>query len=515
MRIGPPGQTVRQNSDAMKSSSDVLALINRLEHRFPVSSWRAGDIDLWPVHRTRLYMNVTLAMLAAETTPAGPLTRRIRQIRQLARGIWSPRAAAWRDRRMNADLAAPAGAVCLSDGVSFTRIGGRWYDRVMDPLVESLELHGVRTLKLTPGTEIYEPRTVPSVFIQPMIDRSLAMPRRAAFPVHLPDFDAFQREAESIFGAHAPTRLWLEGQARRLHDLSTRYERLMAHIGARFAFVNTFYSFQGFAFVQAAHRREIPCADLQHGLQGDQHGTYGSWANIPATGYSTLPREFWVWSDEELRTINAWRNGTPCHAARVTGNLWRDRWFDDNDPMVGHHVAEARAARRGDRPQALVSLAWGLADEETDKIIRAAKLSGQSMNWWWRLHPVEAHLWRDFSARLERAGLDGGAVEFATMQPLYALIRASDVTLAHSSTVIQEAAVFGVRSVVTADYGTELHANLLSSGMALHAVDDAAIAHAAMTLARQEKGPALRSTNGGIDAAVSAWMTGACPGGSA
>ncbi|WP_271008556.1 hypothetical protein [Paucibacter sp. B51] len=489
----------------MKSSSDVLALINQLEHRFPVARWRAGDIDLWPVYRLRLYMNVTLSMLAAETAPTGTLTRRARQLRQLARGMWAPRAAAWRDRDMNASMSAPAGAVCLSDGVSFTPVDGRWYDRIMDPVVESLGRRGIRMLKLTPGSNIYLPRTHPSVLVQPQIDRSLAMPGRSSPALDLPAFESFQ-EAAAAFGAHVPTRAWLNGQARRLNDLANAFARIMVRVGAGHAFVNTYYSLQGFAFVLAARRCGIPCADLQHGLQGDHHGAYGSWINVPTEGYSTLPTEFWVWSEEERRAIDAWRAGTSNHAPRITGNFWRDRWFDDSDPMVARDVARARTMRVDGRPQALVSLAWGLASEETDKIIRAARLTGDRMAWWWRLHPVEAHLWRDFAARLTSAGLDGGTVEFATTHPLYALVRGSDVTLSHSSTVMQEAAVFGVRSVVTADYGTELHANLLDSGMALHATTDEAIANAALRLAAQQKRTASRPNECGIDSAVDAWL---------
>jgi glycosyltransferase involved in cell wall biosynthesis len=78
-------------------------------------------------------------------------------------------------------------------------------------------------------------------------------------------------------------------------------------------------------------------------------------------------------------------------------------------------------------------------------------------------------------------------VQQATELPLHALLRATDVALAHSSTVVQEAAAFGVPSVVTSDYGAELHANLLQGGQALLATDDAAIADAVVQLARRRR----------------------------
>jgi UDP-N-acetylglucosamine 2-epimerase len=126
----------------------------------------------------------------------------------------------------------------------------------------------------------------------------------------------------------------------------------------------------------------------------------------------------------------------------------------------------------------LACLSWGLADEETEKLIQAARMCGPDVAWWWRLHPVESGKRSAFAARLQQQGLDGSQVGAATDLPLYALVRSADVTVAHSSTVIQEAAQLGVPSVVTSDYGAEFHAGLVHAGQALKATTPAAIAEA-------------------------------------
>lgn len=491
----------------LKSSSDVLAAINELEHRHPVQHWRAGDIDLWPPYRIRLYMNVTLAMLSQDPPP-GPLLRRARLAQRLLRAAWRPRAHGWRDRRMQADANRPAQAVCLSDGTSFALLDGCWHDRVMDPLVSALAQRGRRALKLTPGSESHVPRALPSLFVQPTIDSLMVQGGRHAVPVHLPGFDAFATDAAARFTCpgHVPTRAWLVQSAGRIDLIANAFARMIDRAGATQAFVNTYYAIEGFAFVQGARRSGARSADLQHGLQGPHHGAYGAWAAVPPQGYSTLPDEFWVWSNDEAQAIDAWRTGCSCHAPRIIGNLWQQRWLGGGDPIVERYVALAREARRVDVPQALVSLSWGLADEETDKIIRAAKRCGDRVGWWWRLHPLQAHLWRDFARRLVQAGLDASGVQQATELPLHALLRAADVTLAHSSTVVQEAALFGVPSVVTSDYGAELHAKLLAGGQALLATSDAAIADAVQRLLQH--GPVAPSTaaaDDGLERALDAW----------
>lgn len=468
----------------MKSASNVLDAINELEHEFPVHAWRSGDTHLWPTYRVRLFMNATLAILSS-----GPAPTRCQRLTDLAgraiRALWRVQIAGWRDRAMNAHLRPGTCAAFLSDGVSYIKLGDRWFDRVIDPLAMALSERGLGVLKLTPHTEAHVPRLVPSHFVQPEIDRIKLLAGRRVVLTDLPQYDAFMAQARARFGAHAPGREWLMQQAARLEALSRWYFRMLSQSGAENALVSNYYSLEGMAFVQAARRLGARSADLQHGLQGDHHGAYGRWANVPPEGYSTLPDEFWVWSNDEARAIDAWRQLRNTHRPRVIGNLWRNRWFDDADPLVTAFVQQARALRRGHARQALVSLSWGLAEEETDKLIDAATRCDPSIGWWWRLHPVEAHRRSEFAARLARNGLDSSLVRQATDLPLYALVRAADFTLAHSSTVIQEAAVFGVPSIVTSDYGAEIHADLVASGMALHATRRETIAAAVGELARR------------------------------
>lgn len=468
----------------MRSASDVLDAINGLELAFPVQKWRAVDIDLWPVYRTRLFMNVTLAILSQESS-ARPAEHLRRIAARIARALWQVPLAARENRLMNAVTAGGTAAVFLSDGISFARLSGKWYERIVDPIVAALHSRGQRTLTLTPLADVHIPRAMPSRFVQPSIDRVKILASLRRIDVDLPEFEAFLARARAVFGEHAPSRRWLVAQAKRVNALADWFARILSQSGATRSFVNNYYSLEGFAFVLASRRAGLVCADLQHGLQGRHHCAYGRWEGVPSNGYSTLPDEFWVWTDSEAEAINAWRGSRPDHAPVVTGNLWRKRWLDDADPLVSACLKEARRLRAAppSRTQVLVTLSWGLASEETDKILRAASLSGPEVAWWWRLHPVEAHRIAEFEAALGRHGLDAGHVREVTDLPLYALIRAADMAVAHSSTVIQEAAIFGVPSIVTSDYGAEIHAHLIEHGMAVKATSDIDIARSVQQMA--------------------------------
>ncbi len=468
----------------MKTSAQVFDAINALERRFPVHRWRCDDIDLWPTFRFRLFGNALSKVLLNSEEPAaagvGALARRA------SRALLRVPYASVRDWKHNARVGAGSAAVFFSDGMSFVRLGNAWLDRVMDPVIQSLEQRGLSTLKLTPLAEAHVPRLVPSRFVQPSIDRIklTASPRT---DLDVQEFDAFIAAARQSFGDAVPPLRWLSKQAGRMHALARWFGRTLARTGPSHVFVNTYYSLEGLAFVQAARRLGIRSIDLQHGIQGEHHIGYARWMSVPSQGYSNLPDEFWVWGNAEASVIEAWQPGRAQHVSRVTGNFWLRRWLDGRDPLIARYLDEARALRAS-RPgvtQVLVCLSWGVPAEETTKLIEAARSGGPQLSWWWRLHPVQASQSGDFARRLERTGLDGSQVVAATELPLYALLRAADVHVAHSSTVIQEAATLGVPSVITSDYGAELHQGLIRSGVALHALDSGAIAAAVHELARR------------------------------
>ena len=482
----------------MKTSSEILDAINALELRFPVASWRAGDIDLWPIYRFRLYGHAIDGLLLTQAPP-NAFERWRRLADRAARALWRVPLAAWQDRGANDRLRSGTAAVFFSDGVSFTQLDGRWFDRVVDPVMQALDARGLHGLKLTPLAEAHVPRLRSSRFVQPTIDRiKLLATRRQPPPLHLPQFDAFEHAARASFGPLVPSRAWLQVQATRLEALAAWFGTWLDRSGARHAFVNTFYSLEGQAVVQAARRRGLHSIDLQHGMQGPHHAAYARWPVVPDGGYSTLPDEFWVWGDEEAKAIDNWSGKLPRHRPRITGNYWLQRWRDDSDPLIAACLAKARALRAPAATQVLVCLSWGLADGETEKLLQAARLCDASVAWWWRLHPVESSRRAEFAARLRQHGLDGSRVGTTTDLPLYALVRSADLTVSHSSTVTLEAAELGIPSVVTSDYGAELHAALIQSGMAVKATQARSIADAVQLLATRPRGAASACAPAGL-----------------
>jgi hypothetical protein len=74
-------------------------------------------------------------------------------------------------------------------------------------------------------------------------------------------------------------------------------------------------------------------------------------------------------------------------------------------------------------------------------------------------------------------------IDAPTAVPLHALLRYADLHLTHSSTTVIEAAQFGLRSILTSDWGAELFGTYVESGWATVCVgDEAEVAEACGSL---------------------------------
>src|SRR6267154_6309654 len=109
-----------------------LTLVDQIERSFPVIGWRRGDLEVWPLARMELYLDMYWANAGRPRPELRPFPfRRLARIARPARNMW----------RSRGDLAhfvarpKPAHAIFLGDGVSPDLVDGGWRDRFGEPLI--------------------------------------------------------------------------------------------------------------------------------------------------------------------------------------------------------------------------------------------------------------------------------------------------------------------------------------------------------------------------------------------
>jgi hypothetical protein len=506
-------------SSAGVLSSDYMTAMADVEANFPVDRWRAAGTELWPMLRVRWFFEEFAAAHAAlRGVPPAARSSLLRSLPGRIGSRVSAYADLWRDSwqyRSGRDRGPPTrDLLLLSDGVSYARLGSDWLERFCDPIIARASQRGLTSLLLMPLYEVRRPRVTPARYVQPGIDVAsalgMALARVDAAQVDLPEHDAVLGVLRGRgFGVASLERGAIARDAARLQAVTSYYRRVLSRVRPKLAFIVSYYSLEGFAFVRACHQLRIRVVELQHGAQGDLHPAYAAWPK-PASGkFDVLPDVFWVWSASDAKVIHAWASGTR-HRALAAGNPWLDVWRAES-PWP---VAEARAAaaalreRAAGRPIALITLQFGLAPAaQVEPMAKLVAAAAGKVVFWVRLHPMMLGEREAVRAAFGDAGRF--VLDECTDLPLHAVLPFVDVNVTHSSSSIIEAAQCGVRSVITSAYGAELYDEFTDSGMAEVELGDVdALRELVLRLAAQRAASRDGAAGCDIDKALDELLTG-------
>jgi hypothetical protein len=477
---------------------EFLQWLQGIERELPVTSWRVRGIRVWPLIR----LSLSSTTFGAGSPRHGLTASRHQQLRHLTGGMLAWAGAYLGDRAANRRPAEPSDAVFLSYSTGRRPLmEGRRYDLRAGPFIELLAGLGARSLvwELSPFGDYNTPRYTPSFLLQPYL-----VALRAACQVvpvgddrveleSYPEFLARVREAGLRF-AHADV-----GRVRRdalfLRLLADRFRRWLERSRPRLGFVaNTSLPEQ--AFCLACRDLGITSVELQHGVQGDLHPSYGSWFAVPPDGWETRARFFWSWDQPSADAINRWTRYAPgWHLAIVGGDPWRDMWLGDehNSARISRDKVERRKAAAGGTHHVLVTLS-SQGPVVPRPVLDAVRLSPPGWRYWFRLHQVDQAARRPLAKKLVgEVGGDPALLEFATEAPLHALLASLHCHLTVSlSTVVAEAAAHGLPSVACAPEAADFFREQTATGMLAVAETPAEIVAAVQASLVQGRRPVSR-----------------------
>jgi hypothetical protein len=378
------------------------------------------------------------------------------------------------DRAGRARPDARADLVFLTHSTCRVLLGPSWVDMFSDPLADALEARGMRcaALEFLVGGEARFPRYRASQ----LVDAETAGAKlRAALDPRVwrknEEHDAmFRRLAEVLtelgLGQYAVDRRAIVARTLAIAGMARVFERALKRSGARVGGVVTWYHLEGMAFCMACHRVGIPVFDLQHGTQG-HHGAYARWTRVPANGYALMPSHFWVWREEERAEINRWAASVFGEdRAFVGGNLWLSATGRPSSKLAEYdRELRAECGARPNRKVVLVSLQDGRF-APSDEFARALATAPPECEFWLRLHPSMQRTREQVRGLFRVALRDRFELDRATDWPLPVLLRYSDAHVTLCSSVVIEAALVGVPSIVMDPVGVELFDAEVRAGLA-------------------------------------------------
>jgi glycosyltransferase involved in cell wall biosynthesis len=462
----------------VQQNHEFMALLGELERRFPVDEWTVDSVRVWPIARIHLYYGFFEHQYFGERPVRAGIVKVAdlpRLARRLGKSAWQYLQCSATDFRNTHYRNRPHDALFLNYNTYMTRLNGRWYSRICDPLVEQLSEKGLSSLMLTGGYEYATPRFTKSRFIQPhlVIHRLLGMAakrRRQDPPAMLREIEAHAK-ASGLFSPSFNLVTPVEHHARQTIGIARYFKRVLSDVRPKVVFVTCWYGTESMACVLACNELGIPTIDIQHGSQ-DFHVAYDRWNRVPLAGFELMPTFFWCWSESEASTIRKWAGERDVHQPIVGGNPFLERWIAGDDALVRAYdasVARLKEPSRG-KVQVLYTLNGSTKDEIKTivDIIEAVNQSGMESHFWIRLHPIALDQKGLVRKTLEEHGLRNVDVENATTLPLYALLRHMDVHITEFSSVVIEAQAFGVPSV-TGEQGIIWFPSQVATGWAVMA----------------------------------------------
>jgi hypothetical protein len=442
-----------------------MAVLNEIEDRLPVDEWCIDDIAVWPLVRRDVAWGLDDA--AALSMPRPRLAAVSHMARAGATALTTGLYVASRDRHRYGSPDGDVDVVMLGDTVSRTRVDGVWFDEFFDPVATALDAMGRSSTLLEVGRHIRVPRKRPAHSVQAHIDElkvrsMISLPARNA--ERLPGYDEFLGTMTSLGIAAGFDRTAL-GRRVRFVDLVARYFATILRPTVRLGMADIDGPV-AMAFYLACRRTGVTSVEMQHGVQGDLHWGHGRWKCVPRDGYALLPAVFWTWSGYEADTISRWSQPVSSrHRPVVGGRPWLDVWLRGADPVVASYDEQVAVLQRrtGARVNVLVTLQTGVVTREWLQRLVAAAGATPSWFWWVRsrasMSPAEAE-----AVREAVRGMHNAETEQATALPLYALLRHVDAHVTAFSSVVIEAAAFGVPSVATDPDAATWFPNLVGSG---------------------------------------------------
>lgn len=438
----------------------VMTIINQIEEQFPVDRWSINGLNLWPLLRIRMGFSLQYVEQNLYSSKQSLFTN----FRQVLNGIFSDYRISYGNPSIDQNR---VDFLFLSD-TAYRRfqVDGKWYDTCFSMLGELCGCNGLKSLILqTASTHYYRQPTFEKTF---NIEFDL---EKQALKTIIENGFAFLGAPNTDWQQYERLRLYLKEQGAEscfipfnqirfryclLSGFEKYFRNILNKVQPRACLTICYYGLRQMAFILACKQLGIPVFDIQHGAQGEFHVAYGRWKNLPVNGYELLPDYFAVWSDREKRVIDRWADGFN-HRPIIIGNLERLRYLDSEKIEFKKSFVKRYDYYDDYRYHVLLTLQpdYLLPDYMQEVINETTHI-----HWWVRLHPLMVKDCERFYSQWENMNLINVTCRELETIPLHGLLEMVDMHVTHSSSVVIDAGMHSIASIVTSTLGRELYGDI-------------------------------------------------------
>lgn len=432
----------------MLTQQEKKVFLNQVEISHSPQLWNLYGLDVWPLIRKQVLF---LSYDKVKTTTFSPL--QILRLDKILRQL----------RNTLSLLFRKSEAKYLVVSSDSKRKEGQ-ENSFVSFLLEELKIdeRDIELLEYNKKKDLTVPDTKYKVFhLQYFFEIFARLSRPGAQAEKLESFEQVESIAAScdrsllkVFNQKKVTRV--VKKMRAYSDLFSR--TLKNRTSLKAILMEQYYTEYNMALVNAARLAGKPVVEFQHGVQNALHLTYGSFENVPAKGFNTVPDIFWVWTNYEQSLLNKWMDATECHRT-----------------YVGGFTTVSKAENPEPKPKAKKSILFTLqpiGKPISTKLAEAINCTWQKYDWLFRFHPNQLQNKSEINLLLKDFDL-ADKVEYKTSSSnsLGAVLSNVDLHITMSSSCIIEAAVLGVPTIIVGEKGWEYYNDRLEDLQAQYILD--------------------------------------------
>lgn len=435
---------------------EVVELLNTLEQKFPVHTWKMDDIHIWPLVKFEIFSSwrknqyetsihhFNKKQYNKKSTIKKSLVSLISSIAKIIALKLSKR------KKLDLLLAGAEGHRVTYD----EKFINRYYFPIEKELAKkrvntlSLEYHSRNINKNYPPNILFIEDYLPYYNFLNLFSKSKKFNTIPELYILLNEFNrrgSFTIDIQNLNKKILRNLKIIKSQTHFFNLILKKYN-------PKIVFTLCYYSSIMYSLIYQSKKMNILTCDIQHGGIGNTHPAYSHFSNVPEDGYNILPEYFWTWDASSENILNKWINNQKHHKVFNGGNPWISYILNDNK----------NTSNFPDKKIILFTLQLDLPEVY---ILKAIKETNADYQWWLRMHPrTLKNKQRLIDYLKEHDVLDRINIEEATNFPLPKVLSNTYVHISKSSGSVIEAAQLGVPTIVLDSLGADNYADYIDEG---------------------------------------------------
>ena len=437
---------------------EFASYFKELEQNYPVDQWRIGDIYIWPYIRIKLYLFLLSEQInrnkEVKVDKSSLISRKkikyrsFKKIVKLLKAIINHQVFFSKLQKKKIVFVGSHFHRVEEQGVAFNR----FFDSMVKSNHLENDVYFLEYQKIIENS--FNNKAIINLEKQinafKKINKIFKFKNETFKNVELYKYDLFLKQLKKDHIEIESLSLEIDnliGWVRKIITLSNFYIQFFKKVFPEKLIFCGYYGWDNlYAAIYSANKLGIKTIDFQHGPQTN-HMVFSEWNKIPNSGYSLMPKEYWVWDQESKINLEKWTSTRNDILVKLAGHSYLQYKKSRISKIKGNIVFSMQT--------------FPLERMIPKEILELIKV--WNYKWIFRLHPRNAFPISEIVAYFDRFGIKHSSyiLEAAYEKPLPETLLSASLHFSAFSGCTLEARSLEVPTILIDPVGNDMFKNYI------------------------------------------------------